>query len=139
MATVQAELGRPDVAQETLQEAANLSRQIGDDGYRATGLNNLAIVLRRTGDLEGAERLAGEALELFERLSDNQGKAAAIGSLGLVNEARGNSEGAEKHYREAHLARSASRSSGQTRTVRPTLTTGSTPSLTNRWTVDLDH
>ena len=81
-------LGSPEAAAGPLREAIRLYQHVGDRAGRAQSLNNLGDVLRRSGDLSGAEQAYTEALELLERLG-NQGRSIPLLNLALVRIAQG--------------------------------------------------
>ena len=66
-------------------------------------INNLGMLLKAIGDLDGAEPLLREALEASrEKLGDrNPHTLCAIGNLAFLLQAKGDLDGAELLYREA--------------------------------------
>jgi len=72
-------------------------------------LNGEVGVMRRRGDLEGAERNLLEALEIQERTSAaSLDRASTLSNLGMVLTDRGAWDGAEQHLQESLALRSAS-------------------------------
>jgi tetratricopeptide (TPR) repeat protein len=62
---------------------------LGWEGLRAEALNNLGVVLGRSGDLDGAEGALRGALEVYEGLDCLGGVASARLNLGVVSGERG--------------------------------------------------
>jgi tetratricopeptide (TPR) repeat protein len=95
------ELGLPERALESYEEAAAIRKRIGDErGYAAT-LRNLAAVDLSRGEHDRAGSRLGEALALLEKLDDPVGMAELHHDLGLLEEERGRYPGALEHYRRA--------------------------------------
>jgi tetratricopeptide (TPR) repeat protein/predicted Ser/Thr protein kinase len=95
------DLGLPDRALESYEEAAAIRKRIGDDrGYAAT-LRNLAAVDLSRGEHDRAGARLGEALALLEKLDDPVGMAELHHDLGLLEEERGRYPDALEHYRRA--------------------------------------
>jgi tetratricopeptide (TPR) repeat protein len=94
-------LGLPERALESYEEAAAIRRRIGDDrGYAAT-LRNLATVDLSRGEHDRAGARLGEALALLEKLDDPVGLAELHQDFGLLEEERGRYPNALEHYRRA--------------------------------------
>ncbi|MES1243294.1 MAG: tetratricopeptide repeat protein [Acidobacteriota bacterium] len=95
------DLGEPERAAESYEEAAEIRRRIGDDrGYAAT-LRNLAAVDLARGDLDRAGSRLGEALARLEKLDDPVGTAELHQDFGALEEERGRYPDALEHYRRA--------------------------------------
>ncbi len=62
---------------------------------------NLGIVLRKRGDLDGAEGMHRKALQIEEKLGRPTGMADTYGNLGIVLDKRGDLDGAEAMHRKA--------------------------------------
>jgi tetratricopeptide (TPR) repeat protein/predicted Ser/Thr protein kinase len=94
-------LGLPERALESYEEAAAIRLRIGDDrGYAAT-LRNLAAVDLSRGEHDRAEARLGEALTRLEKLDDPVGLAELHQDFGLLEEERGRYPAALEHYRHA--------------------------------------
>jgi tetratricopeptide (TPR) repeat protein len=95
------DLGQPERALESYEEAAAIRRRIGDDrGYAAT-LRNLAAVALSRGEHDRAGARLGEALAVLEKLDDPVGTAELHQDFGLLEEERGSYPEALEHYRRA--------------------------------------
>ena len=95
------DLGLPDRAVESYEEAAEIRRRIGDDRGFAASLRNLGRVALSRGEHDQAETRLGEALALLEKLDDPVGTAELHNDLGLLAEERGRYPEALEHYRRA--------------------------------------
>lgn len=91
------------------EECIQLSKALGNDSLRATGLNRKGIALSRSGQYEAALVAMHEALELREKggWSIDQAKshidiANMHFSLGEVRQRAGSGGAAEEHYGKAH-------------------------------------
>lgn len=91
--------------------ALAIHRRRGAEGETEVvrSLNNLALVRRRQGDMEGAEAMLREILQrLRARGGPSVDVATVLNNLGSLVRAQGDLEGAEAHFREAlELRRSA--------------------------------
>ncbi len=95
------DLGQPDRALESYEEAAAIRKRLGDDrGYAAT-LRNLGLVALSQGEHDKAEERLDEALAILEKLDDPVGMADLHHDLGLLAEERGRYPDALAHYRDA--------------------------------------
>ncbi|HEX3131012.1 MAG TPA: tetratricopeptide repeat protein [Thermoanaerobaculia bacterium] len=95
------DLGLPDRAVESYEEAAEIRRRIGDDRGQAATLRNLGRVALSQGEHDRAEARLDEALALLEKLDDPVGTAELHHDLGLLAEERGRYPDALEHYRHA--------------------------------------
>ena len=75
-------LGRD--ARHPLEEALDLSRQIGNRSRIATALDNIGILELAAGNLKAARSRIAEALEIFRELGDLHETIAVSVNLGLV-------------------------------------------------------
>lgn len=88
-------LADPEAAEAPLRAADALYVQLGHEVGRASCLNNLGEVLRRRGDLVGAERAYIEALGAMERLGAF-GRLIPLLNCALIRIERGDYEAARK-------------------------------------------
>lgn len=72
-----------------------------DEEIAAIACNNLGLVMKIRGDLDGAEEMHCKALKINKKLGRLEGMAGAYGNLGLVMESRGDLNGAEEMHRKA--------------------------------------
>ncbi len=96
--------GKYEQGRELLQEAIAMWRDLpGQHLKEAESLSNLGVLLRRTGDLDGAEQRYNEALALQRRAvqGDHENVAETLNNLGVVERRRGNYATAESLYTES--------------------------------------
>jgi ATP/maltotriose-dependent transcriptional regulator MalT len=84
-----------------LSEAHRHFASIGDLPRSAACLNNLGLVARRQGDLQGAITLYERSLGIWDTLGDKLRRALCLNNLGVVAYALGDNQTAETRYREA--------------------------------------
>ncbi len=101
-------------AQESLEQAQDLLRQLGDRPRLAQVLNNLGWVAAMRSRLDRAESISQEALALHRDLADDRGVAVALNNLGWVEFYRGKGVPAEEYFEESLAMR---RSAGDERGV----------------------
>lgn len=82
--------GDLSAAQELLERALALAKQLGDETARGRCLNNLGNVLNLKGDLDGAAALFTESLELAREARDQYQEAIILNNLALIDMDRGN-------------------------------------------------
>ena len=87
-----------DRAQETILEALELAREVGDDRSQANIQNNLANVLLRKQQPEEALRHATEALGLFSS-TPSKAHTATLHTLGAASQQLGRADEALESYR----------------------------------------
>lgn len=90
----------PDALQ-AYQTAEEISRTADDRDGRATALNDIAIVLQKTGDLRGARFRQEQALADFRQVGDENGVGTVCINLGEVYRSQGDLARAEDLYTEA--------------------------------------
>ncbi len=90
-------------AQDTLQRALAISERVygPDHPTVATGLNNLAGVLRAQGDLAGAKERYERALGIRRERGDEEGALRLLPALATIELDLGNPPGAAQRFREA--------------------------------------
>ena len=95
------EKGEPEKAMGLLKKAVRLTNP--DTEARAAVLNNLAIVIEASGDLDGAESLYTKVIGLWARLlgSDHPNVSRTLGNLADLNHRRGQMEEAVEAYQLA--------------------------------------
>lgn len=84
-----------------LQKAAELAEVTSRPDLLAGSLNNLALALRRRGDLAGAEAAARRALAVLEPLGDRHLLAALHSNLADTLHATGEEVNAQQHLTES--------------------------------------
>jgi tetratricopeptide (TPR) repeat protein len=82
--SVQYVIGDYRAATDTLSQARQLFRGLGDPAGHAEVLLRLAAVQLDTGDYPGAAGTLAEALPIYRELGDGPGQAATLGHLGTV-------------------------------------------------------
>lgn len=101
-------LGLYDEAEPSLRAALRLRREIYGDEHKdvAESMNNLAILLKAKGDLQGAEPLYRQALDINRRVlgEDHPSVAIAMNNLAGLLKGKGDYEAAEALYRDALAA-----------------------------------
>ena len=95
------EKGEPEKAMGLLKKAVRLTNP--DTEARAAVLNNLAIVIEASGDMDGAESLYTKVIGLWARLlgSDHPNVSRTLGNLADLNHRRGQMEEAVEAYQLA--------------------------------------
>jgi tetratricopeptide (TPR) repeat protein len=95
------EKGEPEKAMGLLKKAVRLTNP--DTEARAAVLNNLAIVIEASGDLDGAESLYTKVIGLWARVlgSDHPNVSRTLGNLADLNHRRGQMEEAVEAYQLA--------------------------------------
>lgn len=111
LATLYAQLGLlkfdrgdgPEVAEELMLKALEVSEQLGDEEAIAGICVNLAGVYAATSNLEGCEAMTLRALEIHKKMEGHPNAARLLAgdysNLGMVNLDKGNLEEAEKYLR----------------------------------------
>ncbi|MFL1378680.1 ATP-binding protein [Nocardiopsis protaetiae] len=102
-ASYAADTGDMEAAQRDLSAAFGLLTIIdGPDARddRAHTYLDMAALMRRTGDIEEADRIALRALVMFQELEQVECQVAAHRELAEINEAAGDIRRAEKHRRK---------------------------------------
>lgn len=81
--------GRPDEAEELVQRAVTLLRELGDTESLAWAVMTLAVIAANTGHADRAEKTYGDAIELFKTVGADRGVAYGLNDLGLLALQRG--------------------------------------------------
>ncbi len=84
-----------------LETSVNLARQLGDPEAHVAALNNLALALRDTGDLERARDLTEQALTECEALGDRHRIAALENNLADILRGQGDQAASMRHLKRA--------------------------------------
>jgi DNA-binding SARP family transcriptional activator len=84
-----------------LETSVALARELGDRDAHAAALNNLALALRESGELDRARELTEEALAECEALGDRHRTAALHNNLADVLRAQGRKEESMRHLKRA--------------------------------------
>ncbi len=100
LALISLRAGLPAAALERADEAVAAARQHGDDWEEGLGLVARAVILARSGDLEGAQACYENALDV---LADNNGwgVAHALYGFGTLARSRHDNAAALRHFRSA--------------------------------------
>ncbi|MEN3358558.1 MAG: hypothetical protein V7637_2540 [Mycobacteriales bacterium] len=101
LGTVQARLGRHQLAAEHLRGALVLYRRVGDRAGQARALGNLGSIEHGLGRYGPAADQFRPALALFRQTGDRVGEAWALTSLGVVEGRLGRHGLAVDHFRPA--------------------------------------
>ncbi len=94
-------------AEESLEEAQTLLRQLDDRLRLAHVLNNLGWVATLRSRLDRAQSISDEALALHRELADHRGVAVALNNLGWVEFYRGRGSRAEERFQQSLAMRRA--------------------------------
>jgi tetratricopeptide (TPR) repeat protein len=78
-----------------------LARELGDPQAHAAALNNLALALKESGDLERARELTERALAECEGSGDRHRTAALHNNLADILRAQGRKEQSMRHLKRA--------------------------------------
>ncbi len=79
---------------------ANNYRRLNDPAGLQRSLGNQALILRATGDLDGAMRLLKEQEAICRRLNDPAGLSACLGNQALILQDTGDLDGAMRLHKE---------------------------------------
>ena len=101
LAVVQRLTGDYPAAATTLQQAKELSHDIGDRHQQAWALDELGGLHRLTGDYPAAAASHQQALEQFRDLGDSASQAHALDELGLVQQLTGDYPAAAASHQHA--------------------------------------
>jgi tetratricopeptide (TPR) repeat protein len=93
-------LGRTPEALEAFQQAREAFEKVGEPLAMALVLNNLGLLMIRTGQLERAEELLLEAMAIWERLDSRSEFLSPLQNLAELAQLRGRAEEAEARWRE---------------------------------------
>ena len=102
---VEDQRGFYDAAEESIQEATDLYREIGDERGLGHGLNCLGVIALRRNDNESASDRFLEALARFRALNDRWSVALTATNLGWISEIQNELEEAHDWYAESHQIR----------------------------------
>jgi len=91
--------GRP--ARAHLETSVALARELGDREAHAAALNNLALALKESGELERARELTEQALAECEALGDRHRTAALHNNLADILRAEGRRDESMRHLKRA--------------------------------------
>jgi DNA-binding SARP family transcriptional activator len=84
-----------------LETSVALARDLGDRGVHAAALNNLALALKESGDLERARTLTEQALVECETTGDRHRTAALHNNLADIFRAQGRKDESMRHLKRA--------------------------------------
>ena len=84
-----------------LEMSITIARDLGDREAHAAALNNLALALKESGDLDRARELTEEALSECEALGDRHRAAALHNNLADILRAQGRKEESMRHLKRA--------------------------------------
>jgi tetratricopeptide (TPR) repeat protein/predicted Ser/Thr protein kinase len=94
-------IGQYNEAQSDYRCVEEITRDLGDEKKRASGLDGLGEILYRKGDYEVALEHFMEALEIFREIGDRPGEGTSLSHVGVVHYARGDYEEALEYLEEA--------------------------------------
>jgi len=101
-ARVQMKRGVTDAALSSLESCIQAARNVEpDSATEADALCDIGIVLRRQGDMEGAESSYRRSLEIFDRLGRRTSRAVVLNNMGNNAVARGDDEAARRFFADA--------------------------------------
>ena len=84
-----------------LETSVVLARELGDREAHAAALNNLALALKDTGDLDRARELTEQALAECEAIGDRHRTAALHNNLADILRAQGRKDESMRHLKRA--------------------------------------
>jgi tetratricopeptide (TPR) repeat protein len=93
-------LGDTAAALQAFEQARSAFDKVGEPLATALVLNNLGLLMIRTGQLERAEALLLEAMAIWERLDSRTEFLSPLQNLAELAELRGRNESAESYWRE---------------------------------------
>jgi len=93
-------LGAKD-ARDHLETSVEIARELGDRAAHAAALNNLALALKESGELDRARELTEQALADCEALGDRHRAAALHNNLADIYRAQGRKEESMRHLKRA--------------------------------------
>ena len=93
-------LGASD-ARRHLETSVEIARELGDRAAHAAALNNLALALRESGELDRARELTEQALADCEALGDRHRAAALHNNLADIFRAQGRNDDSMRHLKRA--------------------------------------
>ena len=93
-------LGASD-ARRHLETSVQIARELGDRAAHAAALNNLALALKESGELDRARELTEQALADCEALGDRHRAAALHNNLADIFRAQGRKDESMRHLKRA--------------------------------------
>ncbi len=93
--------GDHGLAEQTGQEALEISKSLGRMDLAAQDQYRLALILDRRGKHDSAEEALREALAMFAQVGDKASQRLLHVVLGKVRESRGDNAGAREHWTKA--------------------------------------
>lgn len=84
-----------------LETSVEIARELGDRAAHAAALNNLALALKESGDLDRARELTEQALVDCEALGDRHRAAALHNNLADIFRAQGRKDESMRHLKRA--------------------------------------
>ena len=94
-------LGEYVKAEEYLQKALKIEKEIGDKRGEASSYGNLGTVFQSLGEYVKAEEYHKKALKIRKEIGDKRGEATDYGNLGSVFSSLGEYVKAEEYYKKA--------------------------------------
>ncbi len=88
-------------AEQCLQRAAHVTREVQDVGGLLQVLKHLETIEERRGNYEQAKAYCYEALELAQQRGAQEQRSQFLSDLGMIEFSQGNYDQAEEHCREA--------------------------------------
>ncbi len=95
------QLGKPQFAIESYQQALPLFRAVRNQHGEAKTLNNLGLVYSNIAQLQQALECYQKALTIYEAVQDREGEAATLTNLGLAYHRIGKPQRAIEYYQQA--------------------------------------
>jgi len=89
--------GRLDAALNSLQNAHNLCREIGDQAGEGTTLNNISQIFKARGDYETALKYLEQSLKIFREIGNKSGEGTTLNNISQIYDTRGDYETALKY------------------------------------------
>jgi predicted ATPase/class 3 adenylate cyclase len=93
--------GRPVEAEEFVQRAVALLRELDDTESLAWAVMTLAVIAANTGDADRAAKTYADAIELFKAVGADRGVAYGLNDLGLLALQRGDLADAKALFQES--------------------------------------
>jgi len=94
-------IGDYEEAETHFQAAIEAARTEGNRKKEAEALNDLGVIRKELGNLDGASEVLQEALDIYGDMEDDRGEGITLGNLGKIEEAAGKYEEAIQSYIEA--------------------------------------
>ena len=94
-------LGDLTHAEDKINKAIRIYKEIGNEELFANSLNNIGNILTTKGDFEGALNKHNESLTIRQKIGDKEGIAGSLNGIGIILKTKGDLKGALDKYNES--------------------------------------